>query len=64
MINISNFPLLRKQYDEKDQIPLNKKTRRIHYLDNAATTQKPIQVINSITNYYSNINANVHRGRH
>ena len=64
MINISNFPLLRKQYDEKDQIPFNKKTRRIHYLDNAATTQKPIQVINSITNYYSNINANVHRGRH
>lgn len=34
------------------------------YLDNAATTQKPIQVINAITNYYANDNANVHRSVH
>ncbi|MDQ5884456.1 MAG: cysteine desulfurase / selenocysteine lyase [Pseudomonadota bacterium] len=34
------------------------------YFDNAATTQKPKQVIDSITNYYETINANVHRGVH
>ena len=32
------------------------------YLDNAATSQKPYQVINAIKNYYENYNANVHRG--
>ncbi len=32
------------------------------YLDNAATTQKPYQVINSMKDYYENYNANVHRG--
>ncbi|MGC9122999.1 MAG: cysteine desulfurase [Thermoplasmata archaeon] len=35
--------------------------RRIVYLDNAATTQKPYDVINSIKEYYENYNANVHR---
>jgi cysteine desulfurase / selenocysteine lyase len=34
------------------------------YLDNAATTQKPLAVINSIGNYYTNMNANIHRGVH
>ena len=34
----------------------------ISYLDNGATTQKPIQVINSIEEYYKTINANPHRG--
>ena len=34
------------------------------YLDNAATTQKPQCVIDSLTNTYSTINANVHRGVH
>ena len=32
------------------------------YLDNAATSQKPASVINAITDYYSNYNANIHRG--
>ncbi|MEM2079477.1 MAG: cysteine desulfurase [Nitrososphaerota archaeon] len=32
------------------------------YLDSAATTQKPIQVIEAIKNYYETFNANVHRG--
>ena len=36
--------------------------RNITYLDSGATTQKPIQVINAIDEYYKNINANVHRG--
>ncbi len=36
--------------------------RNITYLDSGATTQKPIQVINAIDEYYKTINANVHRG--
>lgn len=43
--------------------------RKIHgvplvYLDNAATSQKPQMVINALTRYYSEYNANVHRGIH
>ena len=34
------------------------------YLDNAATTQKPRQVIEALTRYYTEYNANVHRGIH
>lgn len=34
------------------------------YLDNAATTQKPQQVIDAISRYYSETNSNVHRGVH
>ncbi len=34
------------------------------YLDNAATSQTPKQVIDSIVDYYSNYNANIHRGVH
>lgn len=34
------------------------------YLDNAATSQKPKQVIDAITGYYSSYNANIHRGVH
>ena len=34
------------------------------YLDNAATTQKPQSVIDALTNYYSTMNANIHRGLH
>ena len=34
------------------------------YLDNAATSQKPKAVIDSIVNYYSNYNSNIHRGIH
>ena len=36
--------------------------RKITYLDSGATTQKPIQVIDVIDEYYKTINANVHRG--
>ena len=43
--------------------------RRVHgmplvYLDNAATSQKPRQVIDALTHYYEHTNANVHRGVH
>ncbi|MDZ4712654.1 MAG: cysteine desulfurase [bacterium] len=34
------------------------------YFDNAATNQKPLSVINSISGYYETINSNVHRGVH
>ncbi|KKW70327.1 cysteine desulfurase [Lactococcus cremoris] len=34
------------------------------YLDNAATTQKPLSVLSAIKDYYENDNANVHRGVH
>lgn len=36
--------------------------RKIAYLDSGATTQKPIQVLNTINNYYEMYNANPHRG--
>jgi len=44
-------------------------SRKIHgkpliYFDNAATSQKPMSVINSLTEYYSKHNSNVHRGVH
>ena len=34
------------------------------YLDNAATTQKPLCVLNAMRDEYINVNANVHRGVH
>jgi cysteine desulfurase/selenocysteine lyase len=38
--------------------------KRLVYLDNAATTQKPRNVIDALVDYYSRYNANVHRGVH
>lgn len=49
-----DFPILAKQVHGKPLV----------YLDNAATSQKPRAVIEAITNYYENHNANVHRGVH
>ncbi len=40
------------------------KGRPLIYLDNAATSQKPQQVIDALTHYYTNYNANIHRGIH
>lgn len=37
---------------------------KLVYLDNAASTQKPRQVIDTLTNYYEHHNANIHRGVH
>jgi len=48
------FPILAQKINGKPLI----------YLDNAASSQKPKQVIEAITKYYSTINANVHRGIH
>jgi len=47
-----DFPILKRTV--RDNKPLV-------YLDNASTTQKPKQVIDAITNYYNNYNANIHR---
>ncbi|MBK7255170.1 MAG: cysteine desulfurase [Ignavibacteria bacterium] len=60
-------------YDEfnvlklREQFPILNQTvngKPLIYLDNAATNQKPLSVINSISNYYETINSNVHRGLH
>jgi cysteine desulfurase / selenocysteine lyase len=49
----------------RKQFPILKREINGHpliYMDNAATTQKPQSVIDAITNYYKNYNANIHRG--
>jgi cysteine desulfurase/selenocysteine lyase len=50
----ADFPILKTKVHGK----------RLVYLDNAATTQKPQVVIDAECDYYSNYNANVHRGIH
>ena len=55
VLEIKDFPIFNKK--------LNRKNNLI-YLDHAATTQKPIQVLKKIDEYYKNFNANVHRGAH
>lgn len=48
----------------KYDFPLLVNREPLVYLDNAATTQKPSVVINALVDYYSQSNANVHRGVH
>jgi len=58
MLNVEtirkDFPILNRKVNGKPLI----------YFDNAATSQKPQDVIDSIVDYYSNYNANIHRGVH
>jgi len=49
-----DFPILERKVHNKDLV----------YLDNAATTQKPRQVIEAITKFYEEYNSNIHRGVH
>lgn len=49
-----DFPILQRQVNGHPLV----------YLDNAATSQKPWSVINCLVDYYSNYNANIHRGVH
>ena len=51
---IKDFPILNRKINEKKLI----------YFDNAATSQKPKVVIDALSNFYSNTNANIHRGVH
>lgn len=48
------FPVLHQQVNGRDLV----------YFDNAATTQKPVSVINALIDYYKGYNANIHRGIH
>src|ERR671938_2097269 len=52
----------------REDFPILKRTisggKPLVYLDNAATTQKPLAVINAISNYYMNYNSNIHRAVH
>jgi len=50
-----DFPILQRKV---------RNGKNLVYLDNAATTQKPIQVINAITDFYTNHNSNIHRAVH
>ncbi len=50
----NDFPILKRKVNGYPLV----------YLDNAATSQKPQQVIDAIVDYYSNYNANIHRGVH
>jgi cysteine desulfurase/selenocysteine lyase len=53
--------------DLRKEFPILKRKingNKLVYLDNAATSQKPKQVIDAISEYYSNHNANAHRGIH
>ena len=58
MINVDkireDFPILKKTVHGKPLV----------YFDNAATSQTPQVVIDTIVDYYSNYNANIHRGVH
>jgi cysteine desulfurase / selenocysteine lyase len=49
-----DFPILARRVHDKPLV----------YLDNAATSQKPRQVIQALVNYYEQTNANIHRGLH
>ncbi len=63
-----NIEKLKTDFDKiRDQFPVLK--RQIYgkpyvYLDNAATTQKPLSVINRLRDYYEMENSNIHRGVH
>ncbi|MBD2610011.1 cysteine desulfurase [Nostoc punctiforme FACHB-252] len=50
----ADFPILHQEVNEKTLV----------YLDNAATSQKPLLVLNTLRDYYEQYNANVHRGAH
>ncbi|GAB4328750.1 MAG: cysteine desulfurase [Bacteroidales bacterium] len=56
-----NIRLIRQQFPILDQKVFN---QPLVYFDNAATTQKPLKVIQAIQDYYQQYNANVHRGVH
>jgi cysteine desulfurase/selenocysteine lyase len=50
----ADFPILKQSVNDQPLV----------YLDNAATTQKPQVVIDTLVDYYTRLNANIHRGNH
>jgi cysteine desulfurase/selenocysteine lyase len=50
----TDFPILNQKVHGKDYV----------YLDNGATTQKPVQVIDAVSDFYRTTNSNIHRGVH
>jgi cysteine desulfurase/selenocysteine lyase len=50
----ADFPILKQSVNDHPLV----------YLDNAATTQKPQVVIDALVDYYTRLNANIHRGNH
>ena len=65
-LNYKNMPTLDVAAIRKDFPILSRKVhgQDLVYLDNAATSQTPLAVIEAITHYYSHYNANIHRGVH
>jgi cysteine desulfurase / selenocysteine lyase len=65
-LNYNNMPTLDVAAIRKDFPILSRKVhgQDLVYLDNAATSQTPLAVIEAITHYYSHYNANIHRGVH
>lgn len=53
-MNRNDFPILTQTVYKKPLV----------YLDNAATTQKPKEVVDALSDYYETINSNIHRGVH
>lgn len=51
---VKDFPILSRSIDDN----------RLVYLDNAATSLKPVQVVSEISRYYLEVSANIHRGKH
>ena len=51
---VKDFPILKQRVNDE----------RLAYLDNAATVQRPKQVVAALTKFYETDNANVHRGVH
>ena len=47
--------------DIRKEFPIFSQRKRLVYLDSASTAQKPQSVIDSVSSYYSNYNANIHR---
>ena len=48
----------------KKDFPIFQNDKELVYLDSAATTQKPLQVIEEISNFYNNSYSNVHRSNY
>ncbi len=51
---LKDFPILSRVIDDN----------RLVYLDSAATSLKPVQVVSEISRYYLEVSANIHRGKH